>query len=284
MTFSVTPRGVLAFVPVLHIGDHIFADLNWYEDGSRLLLVLQRTIAIIKSHSIRTPAPLYTVGFGMSKDSSRLLTLPLNDNDRTCPSYQDSVWKEICISPSRPTSSQRETIFLPMNHAFPPLVRIHEHLLSQFFAEQRVTAFEIMNAVLPWTGNPPLVISFPHRGLIDLLNIVFQVGTCEATYSLPYPSRLASVWANVREHSCSMLQCNQRHHCPQDHILTWPGLERKFTFEIYVNGGEDDPPMFRNRQSQWIYTLAFVQVGASERGHLALSKLVGYVDVERIDS
>ena len=165
-------------------------------------------------------------------------------------------------------------IYLPMNHAFPPLVRMDEHVLVEFINRKTLRDTRILNAELPWSGSPPLIIAFKHRGLTQSLATAIQVGTCTACHLHVQQPYLGSVWANVQGSLLKTFLGDHSHECPSDHVLTWPHLAKEFSMEFADPKALDlDHP--RKVRSQWIFGLTFAVRPSSTMyyGHLSLVEL-----------
>ena len=257
--------GVLAHIPVILVDGQMLADLGWVEGDTRLLLILRRPS--LPPRPI-TPIPLYTIGCSRITPTQtetapiRMLRYTSADDNRQSSLYGSALWMDLyLVRFAQPTRSS-EPVYLPMNHAFPPLVRINEPILIRFFNSDDTYNDHIANAQLPWLGYPPLTITFVRRGFARWLYAALQVGTCAAHSG----SRLDSVWANIQGSPLPTFQAVQDHQCPEDHVLTWPHLTRVFSMETSGtypdNSGEFRP--------QWFFTLKFVQCGSSVKGHLSL--------------
>ncbi len=197
--FNITPHGILARVPLVLLNGHTFADLSWAEGDSSLLLLLK----------LRVPRyigalPLYDVGVFSTprhrwdKAPTRLSQIyakkPHNDSSSHCALFK-TTWKLLYIQ-TRSYTEPETPIYLPINHAFPPMLRLPEHLIAEFLRRQKECG--ISNSQ-PWSWNPPLTITFLYKNPYDSLYVAIQFGRCDSgtrpgTRSLDR----ASFWANFR--------------------------------------------------------------------------------------
>ncbi len=144
--------------------------------------------------------------------------------------------------------------YLPLNHAFPPIVRLPEHVIAYLFTRAIVMDGRVNHAQLPWSGNPPLTLTFRYEALYDSLYVAIQLGLCPpaSETSLPEPG---SFWANLRGSTSIAYRGDGCHECPADHILSWPGLERVFVMITHATEGSP----FGERTMKWMARLAFTQ-------------------------
>ena len=171
-------------------------------------------------------------------------------------------------------------VYLPLNHSFYPPVRLDEDLLVRFFTQYAIRDVKITHAQLPWSGAPPLTISFLRPVLGgDCVYTTLQVGMCTTGCSPNHSLRLGSVWANIQGSSYDnwRAQENNIHYCPEDHVMTWPHLERVSLVETHV-GGKDKPDHMKERRIQWFFTLAFKISGEEGYEYLSLRKFETDID------
>ncbi|KAI0752088.1 hypothetical protein C8Q74DRAFT_353739 [Fomes fomentarius] len=260
--FNITPRGILTRIPLVFINGHTFADLSWSQGDYTLLLLLK----------LRVPRyigalPLYDVGVispprhRWDKSPTRLSQIytksPPNDSSHPL----ESTWKLLYLQ-TRSYTEPETQIYLPLNHAFPPLFRLPEHLIAEFLRHEK--GWRINNSQLPWLGNPPLTITFLYKAVYESLYVAIQFGRCESGSS----SR-PSFWANFRG-STSTADCGDGHHeCSTDHILTWPNLEKKLVVVTHHIGSP-----LGERDMKWILSMSFTQSPrATGTGPLSLSHM-----------
>ena len=108
-------------------------------------------------------------------------------------------------------------IYLPMNHAPSPAIRIPEEQLSNL----ATTLDADVSVESERSTQSPTTIIFSSR----VWNSRLSFGNCTQT-SLPGG---ASVWVNLRGPQASDANSDDRqpeHSCSADHILNWPGQER----------------------------------------------------------
>ncbi|KAI0702595.1 heterokaryon incompatibility protein-domain-containing protein [Earliella scabrosa] len=106
--------------------------LGWVEGDVQLLLILRKTAVV--SPSIAA-IPLYTIGFlGDREDPPlRMVKKPLEKDGQVSLSYRKATWMDVYLSHSVEPPPRKMDIYLPVNYAFPPLIRISEHTLVKFF-------------------------------------------------------------------------------------------------------------------------------------------------------
>ncbi|KAI0702600.1 heterokaryon incompatibility protein-domain-containing protein [Earliella scabrosa] len=250
--FTVTPhRTILSRIPVINIDGHILANLSWFEKDMHLLLILRRSP--LPSRSVKSH-PLYTIG---SRDTTSMTPIRIakvpRSNSNSGPRFQHT-WVSLYLAHSTQIDQQMPTFYLPMNHSFPPFVRIDELYLRKMAAKRSVTNMEIVNDQLPWSGSPPLLVTFLYSTLDDSIYTALQVGVCKTARPSGWPRRLESIWANMQGSVDPNFRGDQRHHCPDDHVLTWPHLERLFTMKT-----DNYTPGELPRTITWLFTLAFTE-------------------------
>lgn len=177
-----------------------------------------------------------------------------------------------------------------MNHSFSPSIRIPEHVIESLFIQAAAAEVSIANAQLPWSGNLPLMISYRDDGVFDVLYALVQFGRC--TYHTTNGKESGSFWANFRgspdRREPSKAPSPE---CPADHILAWPGLERRFVLEFYpVDEVSDEPPAINTpiagRMAKWLLRMTFkisettgvLVLTSIWRGYRSLLKSANYRD------
>ena len=187
MTFSMTPYGVQAYVPVMEFGDgHILVNMfcsiisSMTPAPGQLYLLLRRDASDKSGRHPRYHCQCFSDSTSIvgDHDHCRLVALP----EDQAPSLDLTKWMDIYISPHPPyrfqlTSNVRELIsrlslgisppFRMKPSTFSTLSRYHDlHLLS-------VTSMPV-----PWIGSPPVELVF-RRGLPTLGHpVVVTLGRC----------------------------------------------------------------------------------------------------------
>ncbi len=253
--FNITPHGILARIPLVQLNGHTFADLSWSEYDSSLLLLLKlrvpRYIGDLSLYDVGVFSPRHR----WDKAPTRLSRIhpkePREDGSlhKTCaPSVL--TWKLIYLQTHSYTEPETP-VYLPVNHAFPPLLRLPEHLIAEFLRHEKQR--RISNSQLPWSGNPPLRITFLYDNGFDSLYVAVQFGCCDSG-TRPGIDR-ASFWANIRGSTTTSDCGDGDHECPADHILTWPRFERKFVLVTHHVKGS----FLGERDVKWILKMSFTQ-------------------------
>ena len=262
MSFTITPHGVLARIPIIELDEQTFGDLSWYEGDYRLLLILRRRV----SKSSAT-LPLYDIGLcnpsldpdeptptprflKVPKDAEGGLALQLN--------LTPSVWRELYLS-QESLSEAQTVLYIPTNHDFPPFIRFPEYLFEEFLTRYRAEELVIKNPILPWRGTPSATISFViHHPRYGSLHITLQFGRCHSgiveglnRWRIPKPG---PAWLNVLTSSSSMVSGDQFHRCPTDHITHWPGLYKRFDV---ITGADGETPGPGRRVVKWTLRMTF---------------------------
>lgn len=196
--------------------------------------------------------------------------------------YRASL-RTILLLRHRPRIQPRERIYLPLNHSFRPSICIPEHLIHSLLHRRTVSEVSITNARLPWLGDPPLVIAFRERGRYDAdaLYAVLQVGRCTSHSTNGKDS--GSFWATFRGSPSRWEQEDYSHQCPEDHLLSWPDLKKRFVLEFHVARDQNDGHI-----AKWLLNIAFtlsVTRGAIIMTHITLKyrvllQICDYVDIK----
>lgn len=153
--------------------------------------------------------------------------------------------------------------------------------MNSLFIQAGAVEVSVANAQLPWSGSPPLAISYRDDGVFDVLYALFQVGRC--TSHTTNGEESGSFWANLRGSPDRRAPSTEpSHQCPADHILAWPGLERRFVLEFYAVNNE--PP--GDRMAKWLLRMTFnlseitgvLMLTGVWRGYRPLLKVFQYRD------
>ncbi|KAI0713848.1 hypothetical protein C8Q76DRAFT_471327 [Earliella scabrosa] len=249
MTFTATPHGVLAQIPIVEIGGNTYADLCWTLEGrtsTRLLLVLGRRL-----RSAADTLPIYDIGENHASSSGvyRIVTdSPGQASLLRLPSTQ-IAWKEVYLAYNPPTARRARTaLYIPMNHTVSPPLRILEPPVARLAKVLQATDVQVTHAGLPWSGHPPATIVLHDCDLPSTsasasasasavvaearrVQIVLQFGRCTSTIpsgSEAVPHDAQPLWANVRDRDAGIHTPSSDHECPADHIRTWQNMERTF--------------------------------------------------------
>ena len=255
-SFTITPYGILAHLPVIRTSRISIAVLYSAQDDVQLGLHLQRC-----SHSIDPLRPLYHLSqtrLPPSKDSNAEITVRLIGFSETrSPStfrmFGEEVtaeWKSIYLINRAPQASISDPPRIPMNRSVFTPFRLSRGLVEEL---QRHTDVPLLphsirsGAMLqfPWKGSPPAVLQFSVKlgerrnwfsgdsnmqyGIVEV-----RLGCCENT--MPSckgrPPKLGKHWANVRAVLDADSPFNSRmaederlvpsHDCSEDHICDWP--------------------------------------------------------------
>ncbi|KAI0702605.1 heterokaryon incompatibility protein-domain-containing protein [Earliella scabrosa] len=238
ITFSVTPYGVLARIPVLKIEGLLLADLFWTtragHSTDRLYLWLRR----FDDPPFTSTRPRYTVRNPRmvvgSKSASGVL-----------PGALRVTWQDVYLTDlMRDLRRTRQMpIYIPMNHMQHSPLRVPEHLVASLAEQLGATKVHLQNETLPWTGDLPLTITLDCRDITRIVKFGFGKCTKSKPTTVTKSSAVSSpehqlevpgcLWAHVTW--CAelfMFGTYHYHKCPDDHILTWgPSLEKTFVLD-----------------------------------------------------
>ncbi len=158
-----------------------------------------------------------------------------------------------------------------------------DHLMHSLLYRRVVSEVSFTNAGLPWSGDPPLVIAFREQVLYDtdVLYAAVTVGRCTSHSTNGEDS--GSFWATFRGRPSRWEQEDYSHQCPEDHILNWPDLKKRFVFEFHVPGNPTDDHI-----AKWVLDIAFtlsVTRGVLILTHITLQyrlllQTCDYLDIE----
>ncbi len=166
-TFSITPYGILAYIPIVVIGGEIFGDLYWsWYDGTHALLSLVENPGSRESSSRR---PSYRAGI----PRMRICGIGATGDYRIRGEKGRASWQEVFIrhrpSPLPGLSGQLSD---PRTVAIPAMpvqltldapYRFDEACIREFMVESKANRVEIRNARFPSNSNPPTIYAFPIR-------------------------------------------------------------------------------------------------------------------------
>ncbi len=266
MRFRTTPYGpILARIPVLHLNGQAFGDLSWYQGEARILLVLTKC-----NRPTHLPYPIYDIGVDHASVTSETPPLRLvkihNYQDNVSAMHTNSL-RTIFLVRHRSEKGPDEPImiYLPLNHGFPPSIRLPEHLFDSLLNHRAVTEVSITNAQLPWLGDPPFMTAFREQTQADILyaTVLFALCTSHSTNG----KETGSLWATFRGGLSTWERVGDySHQCPADHVLNWPGLKRRFVVKFHAN----DEGM-GDHIAKWMFDMEFAI--SEHTGALVLTKL-----------
>ncbi len=235
-------------MPVLHLNGQAFGDLSWYQGEARLLLVLTKC-----NHPSHLPYPIYDVGVDDGSVTSQTFPLRLAKIDH----FQENVSaahanlrgsiRTILLVRHRAAEDAKEPIYLPLNHSFPPSIRLPEHLIRSILHRPTVTEMSITNAQLPWLGNPPLIITFRVQTQEDVMYATVLFGTCTS-----HATEGQEFWATFRGGPSRSECADYNHQCTEDHVVNWPSMKRHFVVKIHaIHKGLGD------HVTKWMFDMEF---------------------------
>ncbi|KAI0744723.1 hypothetical protein C8Q76DRAFT_663309, partial [Earliella scabrosa] len=249
MKFTMTPQGIRARIPFVYIGGQGFGDLSWVEEDTHLFLVLRHRGPT--QHSL----PLYDIGVRQTdadlnlkdKKHPRFIRVPHTSRPR-----ERIIWRELYLSTRAEQKQKMPSLYFPFNHNFPATFQIPEHIVTDFLQRRTIRDVTVSNTQTRlWTGNPPLTITFRTDSPWDFLYVSLRFGRCSKSSDT---SQADGLWATVEGSmiSMDMLSDTTHHTCPEDHILAWPGLKKRFVMEYAPEGGCP-----KNRRAKWVFDLFF---------------------------
>ncbi|TFK94470.1 HET-domain-containing protein [Polyporus arcularius HHB13444] len=256
VSFSITPHGVLAHVPVADYRVWTFADLGWSENGQRVMLALARRRRGVSDLSY----PIYNIC-----GEYRLVRIPTSKH-KGCsllraPSMR-TTWKNIYLS-HRPAHSPAQSSLpaIPINHCVAAPFRFPERRIANFARLANGSLESIQNAGLPWEGDPPTTFTFR---ISNVNFLVITVGRCAVP---PTPTVFndrppAPMWANLQWNPAedTTLTNMAAHDCATDHVMKWQELKKTFVLL----------PENTARKGYKFFTLSFTRCPLSSSGTLIL--------------
>lgn len=292
MTFTVTPAGVLAHIPLvdLHTDSGLaFADFGISVEGYRLLLVLLR-----RPHTPPRSHPAYHVGArNLLNQEVRLIRVEakesLNLDDWPLASTWDAswTWSDVYLLHNVPSSSHRRlgVPLVPVNHSLHPSFRFPDENIHAFteslFSGSRFfkrVQLSVKNVQVPTREALPASFVFAKGHKAQVQNrhqfaIVISVGQCELSSMNDIQPVGVHVlrpllWAHVRCYDEDP-DVDTTHHCGHDHVAAWPSMKR-----IFACGG------YRGQWKSLEVTLSFTPCPLNPSGTLILSASAE-VDLDR---
>ncbi len=262
MSFSITPHGVLARIPIIELDEQTFGDLSWYEGDFRLLLILRR-----RPSKSNATLPLYDIGLcnpsldpDIPSPTPRVIRVPKEADGGLARQLNltTAVWHDLYLALE--SVSETETVlYIPTNHDFPPFIRFPERLFGEFLSKHRAENVVVKNPVLPWYGIPPATISFAvHHPRYGSLHATLQFGRCFLG-KLLYKNRRSPpgpIWLKLLASGSNEVGGDDSHQCPLDHMVNWPGLYKQF--EV-ITGADGETPGPGRRAAKWVLRMKFSQ-------------------------
>ena len=284
MSFTLTPYGVLARIPVYDVNGRLYADLSWCsrvpagESASErergLLLALSP-----RAHPQLPNVLLYDIGACpdttgrilrvFSKPKSGLLIPPTSDGIGL--PGGSTPWREIYLAHYE--EQPKGTFFLNLDHNSPYPIRFPEDHMNKF-----MTTHGLIASGTGSSGNrdrndfEDLNIWFLYPGTIRR-EVLLQVGQCRAGGQPASATRGRSreiappgpYWANIQvlEEGDDWRHFRDLHKCPQDHIQTWPQMRKHFSSTHHR----------RNWDEEWLFTLGFAPCPEDPKADFMLTEL-----------
>ena len=251
ITLSITPRGVLAHIPVLETACASFADLSWTCDEQHKVLM------VLSPEPVRVDGyPSYVAGH--IAPGHRMVVLRTFAEESTF-FAQGTTWKWTDVyllddpPPRTPSRSTCPSIF-PMNVLITPPQQFQfpSRNIEQFISEINGTAeghralavnYYTLTAatnVGPIEDDTPTSFTFsePSSEFNDTAPvIIIQVGRCRTSFEHGHnllgrqSNPVRSLWARVFLGSYKLSQLDdQEHDCSKDHVSRWPSQAKDFSF------------------------------------------------------
>ena len=245
MTFSVTPHGVLAHIPIIASQNKVFADLFWTMGSGdcRFLLCLEEDRA---SQGRSSRRPSYSIC------SDRLLQINpaiykaeggyLIDAQPAAATWQDVLIRH--RPPPRrlpgelPDTRSSFIPPMPMQLILDAPVRFDEGRIQQFMQESGLELDEVRNAEDPWRVGPGLTTVYVFTDPLMTMELVIKVGQCD--WVLRRGVDPAAIWATVEVFTASGIAYRDQsyHDCLDDHVVAWRESRRCFSFSFQNHWGE----------------------------------------------
>ncbi len=240
-------------MPILHLNGQAFADLSWYQNDARILLVLTKC-----TRPPHLPYPIYDIGVhdaNVASETPPVRLVKVHNFQAnvfaTHTNHRIPLRTILLVRRRSWGEGSDEPIHLPLNHRFPPSIRFPEHLFRSLLNRPIVTEVSITNAQLPWSGDPPFITTFRVQTQEDVLYATLLFGLC--TSHTTNGKETGSLWATFRG-GLSTWECTEdySHQCTADHVLNWPDLKRRFVVEFHTND-----KVLRDHISKWILDMEF---------------------------
>ncbi len=161
--------------------------------------------------------------------------------------------RTILLVRHQPRENPKEPIYLPLNHSFPPFIRLPEHLFRSLLNRPTMTQVSIKNVELRWLGDPPCTMTFREQIQDDVLYAAMLFGLCHTSHST-HGKEPGSLWATIRGGPSGWECRDYSRQCAVDHVLHWPSLERHF---VVQNHAHDE--RFGGHVAKWMFHIKFTK-------------------------
>lgn len=263
MTFSITPYGVQAYVPIIECSSGTYADLYWSNDNERDFHQRRGFLLCLEKHLDAHAKPSSCHASYIICDSERISYyhrqphMMADEYIMADGQITRSSWQTILIRhrpPPFPVPGQLADSRAPFIPAIPiqfqldALLRLNEASFQNFMRQCWSDRMEVRNATSLYPSKEvshlPTTYVFHCTATVYYSTIIIAFGKCYQGLSLDQPHPLVDVpaWATVRildetephevekqvtEHSKS-----SRHCCGEDHIERWLNLRKTFDFRM----------------------------------------------------
>ncbi|KAI1795382.1 HET-domain-containing protein [Ganoderma leucocontextum] len=231
-SFSITPYGIRAHVPVIEGPDFSVAMLRCLEGKKK------QTIGLILTpcySSLDQTRPLYHTAWRQRMWRTVLLgesfANPHLFGQRVSPQ-----WRDIYIA-DRPPPAPATILCTPSDYTLSPPFRFPMENLETCLGDYG-SLVEVSQQRFGWAGSPPVVFKFQHRFIYATIYVSFgrcssgssqsRRGDCSPSALQPGP-HWAFVLFDARNGQSSAADMAPQHVCAKDHIADWPGRSRLFT-------------------------------------------------------
>ena len=248
MTFSITPYGILAYIPLILCEDGTYADLYWSTGDRRhalLCLTEDRDDCYLRSSH---QCPVYSVR------DPRIFVMrhPIDSGAYIIEGHRTSTsWQEILVR-HRPPSQRlpgqlpdTRTAFVPptpMQLALEAPFRFSEDRIQKFMEQSRSDSVQVRNGEFRYSHTSdscrlPTSYVFVCDGgkSEESVNIVVKIGRCRETgvLSEAQPQPASDLWATVSRFASSDQSASDEadslaHKCDEEHVSRWPNARMEF--------------------------------------------------------
>ncbi|KAI0737282.1 heterokaryon incompatibility protein-domain-containing protein [Daedaleopsis nitida] len=237
MSFSVTPHGVQAYVPIFELRDCVFADLHWSVEGNPLYLVLEQ----YRPQTTRMSSITYCVSAVKHWRSPTITELTrllpeLEVTDSQHELVRKTFWGRmahfytiyLAIIPTDGDSHaapRNSLLYEPRDLSFASPVRLPSRTRLKLFGRDigAELLYEPSAGTSP-TGDPRVMTVWYKLWYSDSY-LALRAGRCRCT-----PTTDPDVfWANLAFTKTmeGLMYMLDRHDCSKDHILLWRNMERQ---------------------------------------------------------
>ena len=258
-TFTITPRGVLAYAPVTQYNGHTLLFLSCSgigEGGSKWRLALRLGESDLgPRHTLEGEDPLDTPLYHIISGSDLTRLVLTHKEDTPTPSWR-SVY--IVARPEQRVADPSLDALMHFTNLLPPSpFRFSYSVCRELFHTKetptghfKLVSLDVSTESQPWTpDSPPLVITLKHVEVYSAFGgrralVTIRMGLCSEGTS---NDGLFGHWVALQLHderSRPSLQVDERkcgdaprlpsHSCASDHVDTWPSLKK--TFESSIEG------------------------------------------------